>query len=173
MPSGSPSTWSSCAEIRRQSRRLRDGWRRRISDRQTADLSRCGQILFQQRRRKLQNVRNIVEAVAFVVGGQEIGDIDVQGQQIPNRIAVFGAIQAMDGRPAGIGFRCSRRDREKFPAMRSNLWTSSLAGRGRPVGGIIPPRSLRITFSQVSALLADVVEIHFVEHQPAVLARSL
>ena len=76
----------------------------RIADCQTADLSRCRQVLLQQRRRQLQYVGDIVEAVAFVVGGQEVRDIDVQRQQIADRVSVFRAIQAMDGRPSGIRF---------------------------------------------------------------------
>jgi hypothetical protein len=42
-----------------------------------------------------------------------------------------------------------------------------------PCGGIMPPRSLRTTFSQRLGVLGRVIDVQLVEHQPAILAFSL
>ena len=92
--------------VRRRSVDLRHGNERRIADGHGADLARRGEILLEQRRRNLQYVRDVVEAVAFVVGRQQFFDVDFKVEQIANRIAVFRAIQAVKRRSAGIGMRC-------------------------------------------------------------------
>jgi hypothetical protein len=41
--------------------------------------------------------------MALIVSGQQIGDVDVEIEQIANRVAVLGAVQAMNRFVAGIG----------------------------------------------------------------------
>ena len=55
-----------------------------------------------KRWRHAQDVGDVVEPAALVVGRQERGGIDIQGENVVDRIGVFGAIQAMHGRVAGV-----------------------------------------------------------------------
>ena len=48
--------------------------------------------------------------------------------------------------------------------MDSNTGAS---GRGMPVGGIIPARSLRTTFSPISGMVVHVGDVELIEHQTA------
>ncbi len=45
----------------------------------------------------------------------------------------------------------------------------ALSGRGRPSGGIVPPRSLRATFSMIGGVARDVRQIDARQHQLAAL----
>ena len=73
------------------------------ADGQAADLARRREVLLEQRRRDAQHARDVVEAVALVVGRQQLGDVDVEIEQVADRVAVFGAVQAMDRLVAGSG----------------------------------------------------------------------
>jgi hypothetical protein len=77
--------------------------RRVGADGETADLSRSRQVLLEQGRGDLQDAGDVVEAVALVVGRQQLCDVDLQIEQIANRVAIFGAIQSMDWFMARIG----------------------------------------------------------------------
>ena len=107
---------------------------------QAADLARGRQVLLEQRRRDAQHAGDVVEPVALIVGGQQIGDVDFEVEQVANRVAVFGPVQPMDRLDAGIGCcrawrrACLERDDERFSVGSS--------GRGIPCGGIMPPCSL-------------------------------
>ncbi len=68
-----------------------------------ADLACHRQIAFQQYGRHLQHVADIVEAVADVVGRQQLANVDLQRQQVANGVRVFCAIESMERRPSGIG----------------------------------------------------------------------
>ena len=48
------------------------------ADRQAADLARGRQVLLEQRRRDPQNVGDVVEPVALVVGRQQSSDVDLE-----------------------------------------------------------------------------------------------
>ena len=89
-------------KIRRRPVYGRHGRRGRIAHRERRDLRRRGQILLEQRGRYAQDVGDVVETVALVVGRQELGRIDVEREQIAHGVAVLGSIQAMDGGGAGI-----------------------------------------------------------------------
>ena len=88
------------------------------------DLARRRQVLFEQRRRHLQHVRDVVEPVRLVVGRQESGRVDLEREQIADRVGVLGAVQAVKRRPAGVGFRERRaidrsfRETRRTPSMR-------------------------------------------------------
>ncbi len=62
------------------------------------------EIVVEQRRRHRQHARQVVEALLVgLVAGQQHLRIQLQSQQIANRVAVLGAAQAVDGHPAWIG----------------------------------------------------------------------
>ncbi len=69
---------------------------RRRADRQAADLVGRREIALEQRRRQLQHAGDVVEAVARLVGRQQLGDLDVEVEQIANRVAILGAVQTME-----------------------------------------------------------------------------
>ena len=69
-----------------------------------ADVPGSRQIALHQRRRHAQDVGDVVEAAALVVGGQQSGRIHVQSQQVVDRIGILGAIQPMHGGVSGIRF---------------------------------------------------------------------
>ena len=63
----------------------------RDSNGKPADLLRRVEVPLQQRRRKVAD-RDIVEAVARIVAGQQRTDVDIDRQQVAHRIVIFGAI---------------------------------------------------------------------------------
>ena len=89
-------------EIGRRAEHRDDGGGFGVADRKARDLGRRGQVLLEQRRRHAENVGDVVEAVAFVVRRQELGRVDLEAEQIADRVAVLGAVQAVDRRAARI-----------------------------------------------------------------------
>ena len=135
VPSGSPSTWRSCDASCRTRNSSPDRRRLRIADRQRADALGRGQIALEQHRRHARARRRCCRSRALESsGGSSDVDVDVERQQIANRVGVLGAIQAMHERPAGIGRRRARRDR----ACASSEATSAL-----PRGGVRPRHARR------------------------------
>ena len=94
-------------EIGRSAERRDDRRRFGVADREARDLRRRRQVLLEQRRRHAQHVRDVVEAVAFVVGRQELGRVDLEAEQVADRVAVLGAVQA-DGSTSGRDSDASR-----------------------------------------------------------------
>src|ERR1043166_9121298 len=73
------------------------------SDRQPADLLRGGDVAVQQGGREISD-RYVVKTVAGLILWQQRPAIDLQSQQIANRILVFRAVEpAKCFGPAGIG----------------------------------------------------------------------
>src|SRR6185503_18605567 len=75
----------------------------RIPYRQAADLNGRIQIPFHGGRRDIQQIGNVVEAAGAVIGRQQDGVVHllgevVHGQKIADRVAVFGAGQAVQVR---------------------------------------------------------------------------
>ena len=66
----------------------------RIADRERADAVRGREVALEQRRRDDEHVRVVVEAVRGVVGRQQRRHVDVETEQLANRVRVLGAIQA-------------------------------------------------------------------------------
>ena len=138
---------------------------RRIADREAADLPRRVEIALHGARRDEQQVGDVVEAAADVVGRQQVVDAHfprqrVEREQIAHRVAVLGAAQAMRERQLAemrargrgaieLGFE------ERGHARRR--WPRRDAAR-RPAASTCV-RSLRTTFSQRSALGADVGQL--------------
>ena len=67
-----------------------------IAHRHRADALRGGDVPLEQQRRRLQRRRDVVEAEVGAVARQQLGDVDVEREQIANRVAVFGAVQTVD-----------------------------------------------------------------------------
>ena len=123
-----------------------------VAHRQPADVPRRRQVTLHQRRRDRQDVRDVVEPAALIVGRQQRGRVDVQGQQIADRVGVLGPVQTMDGGPPGTwplgrrpiqrGFKVSRPGRRVglVPAAACRAAASSR----RAASGSLFPRSPRL-----------------------------
>ena len=146
---------------------------RRIAHRQPADIPRSRHVAFEQRRRSFQDVRNVVETVAFVVGRQQGRGIDIERKQIANRVGVFGSIQAMERGVPGIGMRSRPRCRWRFRAKQPRRSSVALSGRGMPCGGIASTRTFWITFSQISAFSGTLARSALWSDRPPVFSLSL
>ena len=72
-----------------------------IADRQRADALRGGEVAVEQQRRRAQRRGDVVEAEVAAVVRQQRGHVDVERQQIADRVAVLGAVQAVDDVAAG------------------------------------------------------------------------
>ena len=153
---------------------LFDRFQREIADGQAADLARGRHVLVEQRRRRRQHRRDVVEPVAGIVDRQPFTGTHIHGKQIADGVAVLGAIQAMHRRAA--------RDSAATAAARSSVVSTNTAnasacfasGLERTVdGGISPERSFRATFSQTSACSGRFVTESVWRLRPPVLALSL
>ena len=129
--------------------------RRRTADRGPADHARRREIALDERRRHLQHARDVVEAVARIVGRQQVGDIDLDRRAGRARRCCTRSGSA-DGRSrCGLDWAAARRRRRGRPgASRGSAGRWLRRAAGCPAGGIRPLRSLRTTFSQSSGLSA-------------------
>ena len=129
---------------------VEDGLRRRrhIANRQTADLSRSRQIRLHQRRRQRQRPRDVVEPVRRIVGRQELRGVHFEREHVANRIRIFGAVEAVQARRRQMGGRAAI---EFILHPGDQRLAGGRVRAAYPVGGIMPARSLRTTFSPISA----------------------
>ena len=74
----------------------------RIADGEPADLLRREHIPLEESRRNREDVSDVVEPVVRLVGRQQRSRVDVQREQVPNRVGVLHLIQAMIRGAAGI-----------------------------------------------------------------------
>ena len=148
----------------------RGGTGQHIPDRQTADLGGRRRVALDQRRRNGQRVGDIVEAFARIVGGKKRRGVDIDREQVANGVGVFGAIQTMESRECrGLVWR-ARRDPARASSLVANASSVARSGRGMPPGGIMPARTLRTTFSQVSASGPGCARSSLSSIRPAVLS---
>ena len=84
-------------------------------------------------------------------GGRIVAGIHVDREQVADRIRVFGAIHPVQCGCARIGVRLGGTIDGVLRVWR-NASNVARSGRGAPVGGIIPARSFRTTFSQISGV---------------------
>ena len=149
--------------------------RHRRRHREAADLARRRQVALHQRRRDAEDAGDVVEAVARVVGRQQLADVDVERQQVAHGVAVLRPAQAVEGlRAAGVGIRRGGGVQLPFePGPELRVGRGLRPGRGR--GGMAPARSLRTTFSHTSACAATSVTSTAPEAsvRPPVRSRSL
>ena len=78
-------------------------------------------------------------------GGSSAVDVDVERQQIADRVGVLGAVQAMQRRRAGIGAPRRGAIEPRFERGGEGVERGAV-GRGAPLGGIMPVLSLRRPF---------------------------
>ncbi len=81
-------------------------------DRLVQHVLRRRQVLLQQHRRERKHVADVVETVAGIVGRKVVGRLEIDADQIADRIVVFGAVEPVDGDGARI--RVVRVEMEKF-----------------------------------------------------------
>ena len=136
-----------------------------IAHRQTADLRGCSDVPFEQRRRDFQRVGDVVESFARIISRQQRGNVYVEGEQIANRIRVFGAVEAVQSDGARVRMLGCVSDPTNSRHGSRNASMTLRSGRGMPLGGIIPARNLRTTFSQVSGLRETCDGIHLLQRQ--------
>ena len=81
-----------------------------IAHREAADLARRGEIALGQHRRHRQDVGDVVEAEAGIIGREQRRRVDLQVEQVADRVGVLRAVQSMDGvAPARIRIASRRR----------------------------------------------------------------
>ena len=125
----------------------------RIAHGHPADLGGRGDVAFQQRGRDGQRIRDVVETFARIVGGKQRGWVDFQ---MPADRESSWRIRCDSG-DAARWFLDLVWPRRRYPAP-SPTWLQNHPEWHGPaaacrLGGIIPARTFRTTFSQVSALL--------------------
>jgi len=74
----------------------------RVADSDRADPARCGEVRLLQRRRAALSISDVVETERRTVGREERNNVNVEGEQVADRVGVFGAIQAAQRGPARI-----------------------------------------------------------------------
>ena len=109
------------------------------ADGEAADPPRCRQVPRHQVRRDREHVAVVVEAVLVgVVGRQQLGDVDVDREQVADRGVILGPVQAMKGLAAarirtgqgdGVDLRLQPRG---DGAVRFLGWSRVARGRHRP-----------------------------------------
>ena len=102
------------------------------ADGQPADLARRRDVAVQQRRREIPH-RHVVETVSALVRQQQRGGVDVQRQQITDRVLIFRAVETPEGLgPARVRIRLRRGIERRLQPLEHRL--TGLAGRLRPIG---------------------------------------
>ena len=144
---------------------LADRRRARVAERQRADALGRGEIAFEQHRRDAEHVGVVVEAGARIVGRQQRRDVDLERQQIANRVGVLGAVQPVRQRPARIRRRRARRDRASSRATRPAPCALAASGRGMPAGGIMPRAHLADHLLPDVGVRGDVGDAGAIERQ--------
>lgn len=66
------------------------------ADGEAGDFAGGGEVAFEQCRGEIAN-GDVVETVAGFVGGEEVGDVDVDGEEVADGVLVFGAVEAAEG----------------------------------------------------------------------------
>ena len=80
-----------------------DARRERDDDGLREHLLGGGEILLQQHRRHREDIPDVVEAVARVVGGKVIGGAEVHADEVADGVVVFRAIEPAQRDAAGVG----------------------------------------------------------------------
>ena len=114
-----------------------------IADGQRRDLRRRRQVALLQRRRDAEHVGDVVEAVRRIVRRQERRDVDVEREQVANRVGVLAAVQPMQDRRARDSDARRPRRRAALQARDCRRRYVASSGRRAPCGGIDRACSLR------------------------------
>ena len=114
-----------------------------VADRLHGDGARGGEVLVEERRRHLQHLGDVVEAVAQVVLRQQRRGIDLETEQVAHRVRVFAAVQAMQLHVARVRVGAGV-ERPSIQCTKASSF--AVSGRGSPGGGISRPRMRFTTF---------------------------
>ena len=82
-------------DLRRDAVHRRVDGRWRAAHGQAADDARRAEIPLRERTRHLQDARDVVEAVTRVVRRQQVGCVDLDGEQVADRVGVLEPVQPM------------------------------------------------------------------------------
>ncbi len=116
-----------------------------------------GEIRIEERRRHLQHVGDVVEAFRDVVLRQHRVHVCFDVQQVPHRVRVFLAVEAMERDAARLRMFLRGLVELAFHVRDEAGGAPPSAAACCPPGGMSWPRSLRTACSHVSASSADVV----------------
>ena len=119
--------------------------------RQTRDGGRRGHVAFEQRGRHGQHACRRCRTRGIRLVRNERSSVDLEREQIADRVRVFGAVQPVNGHASGIRLRLGRSHRAPISSSGNHVRYAAASGRGAPAGGISRVRSLLATFSHVSA----------------------
>ena len=111
--------------------RVDDRIERRIADGEAAQRPRGRQIVLEQRRRDREHARHVVEA--FLIGfvrREQRASVDLEAEQIANRVSVLAAIQSMHGNAARMRLR--RGGRVELALERRGDGAIGVGARARP-----------------------------------------
>ena len=75
----------------------------RVPHGKLADAPRRRQVALYQGRRDGQHLRDVVESVVLLIGRQQGVDVDVEAEQVADRVGVLGPVETVDRRPARVG----------------------------------------------------------------------
>ena len=119
--------------LRRVAGREVGGFGRRlpVADRHPRDARRRRGVRLEQRRRDRQRAGDVVEAVARVVRRQQRRDVDLEVEQVANRVGVLGPIQPVQHHRARAGRAGGVRDRSPLRASRAAPRTRPAAAAAR------------------------------------------
>ncbi len=138
----------------------------RIAHCQPADLGRRGHVAFQQGRRYAQDVGDVVEAAAGIVGRQQRGGVDIHCEQVADGVGVLAAIHAMQRRTAGVGIRRGGAIQRAFHGAGKRVQGLAVrAARARRRHHARP--HLAHHFLPGFGVGADVIEVQLIECQAA------
>ena len=102
------------------------------------------EVFLHQHGRDGQDVADVVEALAGIVGGEVLFGAELDAQQVANGVGVLVAVQAVRHYAAGIGLGIAV-ERSNSPWTYLTSVSISASDRGMPLGGISPLR----TFSRI------------------------
>ena len=137
---------------------------RGVSHGEARNLPGGGYVSFQQQRRYREHVRVIVIAVTGLVGRKKRFAVNLQRQQIADRVGVFGAVEAMEGRPAGVGLGGGRAVQLRFQVRRQRIIPRAI-GPGHPDGRHGAGPKLADHFFPDGGARRNIFHIQLVEHQ--------
>ena len=148
---------------------LRGRRSRRITHRQTADLPGRRQVPFGQHRRHRQDIRDVVEPVAGVVGRQQRLAVDLESEEITDGVGVLGPVQPVDSRtPSRV--RVGHGDRIERPLEPGGDTFVLGVVRTRPAGWRHRPcpqlADHVLPELDLGTVLANLIEIQLLQRQP-------
>ena len=136
---------------------------REVAHSEAAHLTSHCQILFEQGGRERQHVAEIVKAVAGIIYRERRAGLNVYGQQIPNRIAVLGPVQAVNDGRARIGIALSRAIQRAFQPVDKGRHLGRF-GFGRIGRRHLPGADFAQDLLPNCRVAADMIEIQTFQH---------